>query len=434
MRITAQVRQQPVMTQRKSTTAERATQWKTATVCQERTATTNATQRRLATARENLATAGRATRQLMMTCILYALVPFSATTQPSVTKIVQNGIQLFMPKTVYVGDTAELRYMFYAEQDLLSVQPSAAEDAVALSVANASTAAEASRVNPAFTATSATPAALALDAAVVASALMPDGGIFVKTAALERVADDYALVITLIPWRAGTLVFAPLDVAALVGASRGTAGAGASVLVQLAPVTVCSLVSALHETELRPPQAPLLLPGTTALLLSLAVLAVVVLTMLIVLLRKLPALSALLAATGANRLVRRHASLAIKRLRRAERLASCGELEMRAFCGEMQHILRDFLEKRFSRPFATVVTPSLYDAFVALAGGSLSEPQEQTVQTLVALFARTDYLRFAREAQGLTDESATLLVGEASDCVRALSADASAQGGRHARL
>ena len=345
----------------------------------------------------------RLLQMLAAVCVAAAPLALTAQTQPPQTARTQGGIQLFMPKTVYLGDTAELRYIFRSERDLFALADGAAK-------ANDS---------------------ISLDAETVAASLSPDGSIYVKNASLERLASEYTLTVTLVPWRAGTLSFAPIDVERLVRSEQHRQDESVSEPVVLAPVTIHSRASELHETELRPPAAPLVLPGTTAVLLVLAACAVLVLSALVVLVCKLPALSSLLAAVNATRFARRQAAAAIRKLRRIQRLSVRGSLEMRAFCSEVQHIMRGFLEKRFSRPFDALATPSLYATFVDIAGGQLNEEQEKAVQALVCLFARTDYLRFAHEGVGWTSDSAATLTDRACECVLALASDPAAQGDRH---
>ena len=325
----------------------------------------------------------------------------------------QKALQLFMPKTVYVGDTAELRYIFHSETDIFAAATAA------LAEPTATQSSEQSADSPIRILTLALPE----------HALTADESCAIKYAALEHMENEYTFTCTIVPWKAGTLSFLALDMTQLVyqtlsaSASQAAIAFASPVVIQLAPVTIHSRAAEQHITELRPPSPPLVVPGTTAILIVLAIAAIACSAVLIALLMKLPALSMLLLSTHA---ARKQALLALKKLRRLQRNWHKHSLEKRAFCAELQHILRTFLEKRFSRPFMPLTTPALYATFEELAGGTIEKTHQESIQALIELFARTDYIRFAQEAEGWTQTSADELIEKACTCILAFDVTAQA--------
>lgn len=312
--------------------------------------------------------------QLSVLYALLCILPLCANSQ--------NDLQIFLPKTVHVGDIAELRYIFHSDIDFFTYATPQASN---------------------------TPARIELHTQAFADM---ESRCYIKSAVLERVANEYTLTLTIVPWKAGTLVFAPFDLASLLHPDEMQTLPLFE--IALKPVTIHSLADELQETTLRPPAAPLTIPGTTAILIVLAIFFCALFAALITLLVKLPAISGFFVTSYAVRFARRQTRITIKQLTRLQKAAAKNAMSAEAFCEKLQHILRTFLKKRYTENFAACATPALYETFTTAAGDSLTEAQEQAMQTLVAVFKRTDYVRFAHDSTNWTEKSPDTLIDEAS--------------------
>src|SRR5574344_668313 len=91
-------------------------------------------------------------------------------------------VQILVPKQVYVGDTAEIQYVFRSDVDFFSEQQSSGAKKNSLD--------------------------LVTDCSAFASRA---DDCLVKSAVLERNGYEYTLILTIIPWKSGMLDFPPFD-------------------------------------------------------------------------------------------------------------------------------------------------------------------------------------------------------------------------------
>ncbi len=298
----------------------------------------------------------------------------------------QSAIQIFMPKNVSVGDRAELRYIFKTEADVFS------DHAL-------------------------THVELVSDYAGLQTA----GGerenrCAITGASIDRAGNEYTLVITLIPWKAGDIDFLPLDLAQWVRLSLQKKQSTAAFEIDLAPVHINSLVQQIKATSMRPSAPPLVVPGTTAILVALALVLLLLLSLVTAFLLRLSALSAFLRTKGAVRYMHKQARLAFKQLRHLERENAKNPLTMRLYAERLQRIVRSYLSRRFKHNFAASTTPNLALQCEQLLDGGNSEGEQTALDALTALFMRTDYLRFAAYDESSCEEQAALL-SAATTCI-----------------
>ncbi|MCR5725244.1 MAG: hypothetical protein K6G80_09190 [Treponema sp.] len=297
-------------------------------------------------------------------------------------------IQLFMPKTVFVGDTAELRYIFQTEADLFGDRNINRQ--ALMTEYSALRTADANR----------------------------DQRCHIKSAIIEHTGTEYTLIITLIPWKAGEIDFLPFDLAQWIRASQQKKQYGATYDIDLKPVTVHSLVNSLHITSVRPSAAPLMVPGTSILLVLIAAALVVIHTLLIALLMRLKAFTTFMRMSGQERYLHRQAKNALKKLRRLQKADAKYPVDDRAFCARIQHILRDYLNVRFNSSFESLATPAMAQACTTAFGGDLTDREATAIDSLTGLFMRTDYVRFASDADliattgGTMDKAACIVSAE----------------------
>lgn len=253
-------------------------------------------------------------------------------------------VQIFMPESPSVGDTAELRYIFHTDKDLIEGEATHRDLPVDMPVFSAQ-----------------------------------QEKCTVLSAALDRFGSEYTLSLTLVGWKVGQIDFS----AFVLG----------DYLIDLEPVEFGSVVEKTGAAGFRPPSPPLVVPGTTAVLAVLAVFLVILFGVALFALFHIPAIADFLTKSREERRARRNMRVTLKKLRTlATKHASLDDAH---FCAAVQHILRGYLTKRFYRDFAPVGSADLYAIFTELSGGELPEEQENAVQQILYLFNRTDYIRYA---------------------------------------
>lgn len=271
-------------------------------------------------------------------------------------------VQILLPKTVYVGDRCELKYVFRTEADLFENEIFGSE--------------------------------------ITSLDLLTDWPVFnslsekchVYRVTLEHTGFEYALTLFFIPWQVGQIDFSSFDLSSLVRASLERQETAAGFFVDFAPVTVNSLAEKLKVSS--PPQAqgPVTVPGTSFLLILIAAVFLVIAGAVVFLFLRIPYFFMLLVIAGKNRKIRKAYKLAVKQINRLLR-EQTGDDE---FCTRLLAYVREFLCVRFDEEFSSLTCSHFYEKFESFACGSLSENQNQAVANLVDVFGRGDYVRFAK--------------------------------------
>ncbi len=298
--------------------------------------------------------------------VLCLVLPLSAEMPPEQ----RSPVQISLPETAYLGDTVEIRYIFYADTDLIGGDGAHADLPTDL---------------PAFAA--------------------QREHCTVLSASLDRLGSAYTLTVRLVGWKVGTITFAPFSIG--------------SHMVLLDPIAVNSIVEKSGARGFRPPSPPLAVPGTTAAFVVIAVLFLLVLVAALFVLLHLSAFADFFAARRARRKMR----VVLKKLRALA--VRSDDTDDRQFCAAVQHILRGYLSERFACPFAAVETGGLYAAVSAICGGALDGAQDAMLEELLYLFNRTDYIRYAHA--DLPAGEKELLLSVAVDAVESI-------GGAHGDL
>lgn len=271
-------------------------------------------------------------------------------------------VQILLPKTVYVGDRCELKYVFHTEADLFE--------------------------NEIF------------GSKLTSLDLLTDWPVFnnlsekclVYRVSLEHTGFEYALTLFFIPWQVGQIDFSSFDLSSLVRASLKRPETAAGFFVDFAPVTVNSLAEKLKVSS--PPQAqgPVTVPGTSFLLILIAAVFLLISGAAVFLLLRIPYFLMLLVLAGKNRKIRKAYKLAVKKINRLLR----EKIDDDEFCTRLLSSVREFLCLRFDEEFSSLTCTHFYEKFETFACGSLSETQNQAVANLVEVFGRGDYVRFAK--------------------------------------
>ncbi|MBP3708783.1 MAG: hypothetical protein J6I73_00020 [Treponema sp.] len=265
--------------------------------------------------------------------------------------------QVTIPKRIYVGDTVELRYVFYSAVDF-------------------------------FADTDDKASALDVDLTTIGFETETDDYTITK-ASFSRNELQYTFSMMFVPWRTGELQFPPLDIAAVVRAD-GTS----SFFLNFLPVSVSSVLQNNSDTAIRASAGPLLLPGTMYALYAILLVSVI---LLILLIRLVARWRHLYDAYKKRKLLRAYVKNAkdlLRGLRKLERNGS--RMDDGAFCAAFQHMIRKYLDFRIGYHFTTVSTSSIMETFDTIMAGTMSERKQSAIMSLVAVMRRTDYIRYAR--------------------------------------
>lgn len=254
--------------------------------------------------------------------------------------------QILVPKKVYIGDAAELRVSFNS-QEALSAEGFAEE------------------LN-------------FKDYTVQDVKLLPSG------------VNYYQLTITFIPWKTGDIQFPDYEFKLQNGQDE-------TYKIKFEPVNIVSIIEQNGISTLRDSQAPLLLPGTAYKLYGMIlVLVFLVITGLqLIIKRKTVAL-----------FFKNQKLLRIYRKNRRQTLKSLAKLKEKSkediadniLAGEIQKLMRNYLEVRFAYPFKNCVTSQIMQGFNTATGGMLQDEKQEAAQEIAAAFIRTDYIRYGNNA------------------------------------
>ena len=265
--------------------------------------------------------------------------------------------QVVMPKTIYVGDRAELSYTFRSAVDFFADM----NDSIL------------SRKIP-----------------LKSLPFEKDTDDYtILDASLERNGLLYTFRLFFIPWNTGSIDFPMFDISAAV-----YGGAAAPFIIDVQSVEVSSSLQDQDEAQLRASMGPLLLPGTMYALYFAALLSVI---LLIVIFRLVVKRESVRDAYKTWKLLRLYAKNAKELYRSLKRLERAGKkIDDAEFCTELQQLIRRYLDFRFGYRFSAVSSPAIMDTFEKIMADAMSEKTQSGAMSLAAVLRRTDYVRYAR--------------------------------------
>lgn len=273
-----------------------------------------------------------------------------------------SAVQILMPKNVYVGDRCELKYVFHTDVDLFENKISGTD--------------------------------------IKTLELLTDWPAFNKMSekclvyrvVLEHIGFEYTLTVFFIPWQTGVIDFSSFDLSNLVRASQKKERSVAAFPVDFAPVSVNSLAGKIGAVSLRPPAGPRVVPGTSFLLIILAVIFLVCAGIVIFFVLKLPYFLAFFILAGEQRKIKKLYKNSQRQLNKLLKEKKDDE----EFCSQLTLTVRKYLCGRFDECFLSMTCGHFYEKFEEIACGSLSEAQGSAVSDIVEVFGRCDYIRFAK--------------------------------------
>lgn len=258
--------------------------------------------------------------------------------------------QILVPKQVYIGDKAELRCTFSSTTELRMSGFCSEIDYSKYDIKDVQ--------------------------------LLPSGNNF------------YTFIITFVPWRTGEIVFPDYS----LGSNE--------LILHFNPVKIVSITEKDSITTLKDSVSPLLLPGTVYKLYTGVICLVIVLIVGIRLIVKHKKVAFFI-----NNLIIQHKNKKNKRkaIKSLEKIKNNNEISDHDVAGEIQKIMRNYLEKRFCFPFSKIVTSEMSQSFLKITNNLLSEEKQNACDEIINIFVRTDYIRYSSCPKFLENERIELI-------------------------
>jgi len=267
--------------------------------------------------------------------------------------------QYVLPKNIYVGDTAEIRYVFHSEVNLL------ADD-----------------VNK-------TSSELELITDFKCFNELSDK-CFVKNASISRIGSEYTFIMEIVTWSAAVIDFPMFDLGSLIFYSCDNPSSMIPAFwVDLKPIEVESIAKKYSVANFRPAASPLLLPGTTILLIIVSVLGLSLIFLLIFSLLKISAITLFLEKLLLLATMKKNSRVAVRKLKSLYKHSS--KISDAEFSLKFQLIIREFLNKHFNEDFSSFTTKDFSIAFNRIFLDEVPNEFDRFVE----IFYRTDYIRFS---------------------------------------
>lgn len=255
--------------------------------------------------------------------------------------------QILLPKTVFIGDKAELHVSVHSTQEIsqgplpLSAFMRQIED----------------------------------DLATINSMRISKTG-----------ADTYDLVIDFTPWKPGLIQFP-------------TYALHDTTTVSFAPIEITSILETQGATTIQPSLPVKFLPGTVYKIWGSLIFLVILILVSIRLIIKRKSVALFIKNQKLKYFYKKNRKLTEAAINKTKKDPS-NAAEKAAF---LQNTMRTYLEKRFDYPFTRTETSRIVWAFDQIFQGLLSDEKYEAVEELASFFIRTDFLRYGRAEKESTE-------------------------------
>lgn len=256
-----------------------------------------------------------------------------------------------IPKDVYIGDKAEIRFSFAWNGSLFQ-----------------------------------SAGVLDSDNADILNHVFDSQNYTVKRLRLFAENGSYVLSVVFIPWQTGQIDIASFDLADIFTLSVKP------LLIDIPPVTIQSAVEKTGQKTLRPSAAPLIIPGTTYVVYAFVACIFVLCALAIVLVMRFTFVRRTIISFFERIFSSRNYLSACRTLLSLEHSKDMGQ---NVFCTRLSHEVRRYLEGRFLHSFSACTASELYAAFCALFAGTASEKAYVAMESLCEVCMRCDFVRFA---------------------------------------
>lgn len=190
------------------------------------------------------------------------------------------------------------------------------------------------------------------------------------------------LVISFTPWVTGEIKLPPYRLSD-------------EILVSSDPVKIESILENQGTSTLQPALPVKFMPGTITKIWLNGVILLVLMLAIVRLVIKRKDVALFIKNQKLKRYYKKNRKSAEKQIRDVIRNTS-GNLTAGEKAAALQKIMRVYLENRFGWPFTKAETSRIMKGFDQVYQGLLSEEKSFAVEDLVGFFVRTDYLRYGR--------------------------------------
>ena len=288
--------------------------------------------------------------------ILLNLLVFSYTFSQSMSLI---------PTDVYIGDTAEIRFTFPWNGNIFN-------DDV-----NSSNKIEFSELDKTLS-----------------------NNYTIKTMELFKTAEGYTLSLIFSPWITGVLDVEPIDIATLFDLAVD------SLIIDVPEIEIQSIFTAVDmEKEIRSPVGPVVVPGTSYIIVVFTAIIIVILLLVIMLLVRFESIKNGITYIFSRLLISGNMKRSTKRL--SFLLKNVQTLSLEYFASELSQIIRIYLEKKFFHPFTAETTSNFPHIFEDLLMRSQSQDAKFALSSLFEICTLCDFLHYAgseAEKKAITED------------------------------
>ena len=286
---------------------------------------------------------------------------------------VPDGRVSVMPKDVYVGDEAEIRFEFSFAEKLFE------GDSPSLNVQAFTDVSDMSDVSPGSRSEN-----------EELKRIFFTDDYTIQSMRLKGSPPSYVLSIVFIPWKTGEIDMSAFDLSPVLGLSVRP------FLTDIPPVHIQSITEKTGEKQLRPVKGPIIIPGTTYAVAAFCAVLLLFFAVVTALLIRFALIRGFFQAFF-ERMFSSHSFRAV--CRELLFLEKRGQaLPSGVFCTRLSRLIRSYLENRFSYPFTAKTSAELVPAFSEFFAHSASERSYAYMQDLYEVCARCDYIRFSGES------------------------------------
>ncbi|MCF0241362.1 MAG: hypothetical protein HUK25_01920 [Treponema sp.] len=310
----------------------------------------------------------------MKKIIIYAILIFSVLSLLNSQNSERR--QILIPKTIFVGDTAELKIGFTASADYIKT------DGVK---------------NPSYCELTAQSFENILnDSEYTIKSLR-----LTKTGFSQKGGYTYELSIFFVPWKPGKLQIPPYNLS-----KEFSENTESGFLLVPDEITVESIFSQPNiSRNFVPSKGPLLIPGTTYRILLVIILFLILLIILIRISIRWKRIALGIKNIKLKLRYKKNTKHTIKTLKQLLKSRADGK----DFAAKIQSIMRSYLQVRFDYPFTKCVSSGIALGFQEIFGDLLSEKKENAVEELSGIFIRTDYVRYSKEGLFKSNEKSDII-------------------------
>ena len=286
---------------------------------------------------------------------------------------VPDGRVSVMPKDVYVGDEAEIRFEFSFAEKLFE------GDSPSLNVQAFTDVSDMSDVSPGSRSEN-----------EELKRIFFTDDYTIQSMRLKGSPPSYVLSIVFIPWKTGEIDMSAFDLSPVLGLSVRP------FLTDIPPVHIQSITEKTGEKQLRPVKGPIIIPGTTYAVFAFCAVLLLFFAVVTALFIRFALIRGFFHAFF-ERMFSSHSFRAV--CRELLFLEKRGQaLPAGVFCTRLSHLVRRYLENRFSYPFTAKTSAELVPAFSEFFAYSASERSYAYMQDLYEVCVRCDYIRFSGES------------------------------------